>query len=560
MAISRVRLLGGLLSAILVASAARAQDRPKGPPCVRPAAGAAATSPVDLYSQNGVLDVDMVYSSSTDTAGRALYCFVTSDGLESPTLHVKPGDTLDITLTNRVGKPIPPHIPDMGMPMPMGPAACADQTSNSSSVNIHFHGANTKPACHSDEVIHTVINNGRTFQYRVKFPLNEPPGLYWYHPHIHGISESAVQGGGTGALIVDGIEAYQPIVAGLPERTLVIRDQTVAGSPPPGGLVPSWDLTLNYVPIAYPSETPAVIDAPPGEREFWRVVNASADTIVDIGVKYDGVLQPLGVVGRDGVPIGSQDGEVQGEVLWSPHILLPAAGRAEFIVTTPPVGVKRAVFVSRRVDTGPGGDNDPPRTLAVLRIADAASGPTARMPALAAAPSPPPLFDRLDAAKINESRLLYFSEQSRPPAGVTRRTRPSESRIDFFITVDGATPVLFSPDNPPAIVTTQGSVEAWTIENRTTEVHEFHIHQIHFKLQRRDGLTLPPREQLFLDTVQIPYWTGAGPYPSVTLLMDFRGAVVGDFVYHCHILEHEDAGMMAIIRVLPRVSASKVFG
>lgn len=57
------------------------------------------------------------------------------------------------------------------------------------------------------------------------------------------------------------------------------------------------------------------------------------------------------------------------------------------------------------------------------------------------------------------------------------------------------------------------------------------------------------------DTIQVPYWTGSGPYPSVTVRMDFRGPDVGDFVYHCHILGHEDGGMMAIIRVLPKQNA-----
>ncbi len=110
-------------------------------------------------------------------------------------------------------------------------------------------------------------------------------------------------------------------------------------------------------------------------------------------------------------------------------------------------------------------------------------------------------------------------------------------------------------DDPPAITTTQGSVEDWIIENRSPEIHEFHIHQIHFKLMARDGTALPARDQNILDTVNVPYWTGTGPYPSVTLRMDFRGPTVGDFVYHCHILDHEDNGMMAIIRVLPKTKA-----
>ena len=68
----------------------------------------------------------------------------------------------------------------------------------------------------------------------------------------------------------------------------------------------------------------------------------------------------------------------------------------------------------------------------------------------------------------------------------------------------------------------------------------------------RNGKVLPPAEQQYLDTVVVPYWKGHGPFPSVTVLMDFRGKITGDFVYHCHILEHEDGGMMATIRVLPR--------
>jgi FtsP/CotA-like multicopper oxidase with cupredoxin domain len=99
------------------------------------------------------------------------------------------------------------------------------------SLNVHYHGTNTSPACHSDEVIHTIINSGETFSYDITFPNDEPPGLYWYHPHVHGIAEAAVQGGASGAIIVQGIADVQPAVAGLPERALLVRDQPVADSP-----------------------------------------------------------------------------------------------------------------------------------------------------------------------------------------------------------------------------------------------------------------------------------------------------------------------------------------
>src|SRR5262249_33208303 len=115
---------------------------------------------------------------------------------------------------------------------------------------------------------------------------------------------------------------------------------------------------------------------------------------------------------------------------------------------------------------------------------------------------------------------------------------------------------LFSALNPPAIVTTQGMVEDWTIENRAREVHVFHIHQLHFVLLARDGVTLPPPSQRFIDTAVLPFWNGTGAYPSITARMDFRAATtVGDFVFHCHILEHMDHGMMASIRVLPAPSS-----
>jgi FtsP/CotA-like multicopper oxidase with cupredoxin domain len=89
------------------------------------------------------------------------------------------------------------------------------------------------------------------------------------------------------------------------------------------------------------------------------------------------------------------------------------------------------------------------------------------------------------------------------------------------------------------------------IENRSTEAHTFHIHQIHFMLTQWDGA--PVDEPFLRDTINVPYWKGQGtPYPSVTLRMDFRDPnAVGTFVYHCHLLEHEDGGMMGTIRVLP---------
>lgn len=495
------------------------------------------------------------YYEALNSASHTVFCFATPDGVASPTLRVHPGDTLNISLTN-ANPPAPPGSPSEFISNTSN--VCGDMTMTITSVNMHFHGTNTSPACHSDEVIHTLVNSGETFQYSVKFPKDEPPGLYWYHPHVHGLAEAAVQGGASGAIVVEGIANIQPAAAGLPERILLIRDiprVTIPTTSPPNtraGAPPPWDISLNYVPIVYqplatPTYTPAVIKMQPGAQEFWRVANASADTIVDLQLQYDGVNQPLEVVALDGVPTGSQDGTRQGKPITMTHILIPPAGRAEFIMTGPSTSVASATLFTLAPDNGPGGETYPPiRPLAKIE----ADSPAADLPVVPASRTPnAQRFEGLADAIPSASRTLYFSEVLLDP-------NLPEGPTNFFITVDGATPTLFDPNLPPAIVTTQGSVEDWTIENRTNEAHEFHMHQIHFLVEAENGVPVPPDQRQFRDTIQVPFWTGTGPYPSVTLRMDFRGMDIGDFVYHCHILAHEDAGMMAIARVLPAASAS----
>jgi FtsP/CotA-like multicopper oxidase with cupredoxin domain len=140
---------------------------------------------------------------------------------------------------------------------------------------------------------------------------------------------------------------------------------------------------------------------------------------------------------------------------------------------------------------------------------------------------------------------LYFSEKLADPNDPT-------SAIEFYLTVDGQQPKMFDMSSPiPNIVVQQGTVEDWIIENRSSELHDFHIHQLHFLLLEYEGRQL--NENFLRDTVNVPYYDGRSlSYPSVRLRMDFRDPnIVGTFVYHCHILEHEDKGMMGTIRVDP---------
>lgn len=519
-------------------------------PCDRFPAGSTVSQPEDLYSKNGVLAVEFTYQTTQGPFGEPYYCFVNSDGVQSPTLHVNPGDVLKLKLTNLVPAVSPavsgkmPGMPEMEMSK-AGEGGCGAANVTSSSVNIHYHGTNTPPVCHQDEVIHTIVNSGETFQYEVHFPKDEPPGLYWYHPHIHGLTNAAVQGGASGALIVEGIENVNHKVAGLPQRVLILREQPSGPVPPasPNGGESGSDLSMNYVVIAHPAYVPAEIEMKPGKKQFWRFLNSAGHTILDLQLLYDGIVQPLELIALDGVPLGSQDGSGQGKGVVRKDLLIPPAGRAEFIVTGPSTDVKDARLITEGVNTGPIGDTDPTRTLLSIQTSadGAASSDVTTVPAVSG-PAPKERFAGLAQATPDRTRKLYFSEDG----------------TYFYITVAGQIPKPYNMNDPPSIVTTQGSVEDWTIENQAQENHEFHMHQIHFLTLVQNGKPLLPDQQQFLDTVNIPYWDGvSSSYPSVTVRMDFRGPDLGDFVYHCHILDHEDAGMMAIIRVLPKTTASE---
>ncbi|HVU20668.1 MAG TPA: multicopper oxidase domain-containing protein [Rhizomicrobium sp.] len=539
-------LLLAMLTCASVPAQALDQD---GGICPRPGEGEVVQPPPDIYSHNGVLKVHFNYHTSVDNEGRVLFCFVTDDGLENPTLHVNPGDKIEMTVTNLV----PAVSTSPSEVVSSGQDVCGSPIMTLTSVNVHFHGTNTLPTCHSDEVIRTLINSGETFKYSIHFPKDEPPGMYWYHPHVHGISSQAVEGGACGAIVVEGIENIQQGVVGLPQRILILRDmplidQGAVITPTPPGPVPFWDLSLNYVPVIYPQYRPAIVKMHDGEKEFWRLVNASANSIFDIQITYDGVQQPLQIVAFDGVPTGSQDGQHSGTTVTQHDILLPPAGRVEFIVTSPTKAVKVAQLSTIAIDSGPLGDSLPGRPIADIELTQA---PLGLRVGKHTGPENPQRFSGLDRVKPWITRHLYFSETfSHAQKGDAHSN--GGAGVNFFITVKGQEPKKFDPNDPPAITTTQGAVEDWIIQNRAPEVHEFHIHQIHFLLLEINGVRVPKDQRQFYDTFQVPYWDQIGKYPSIKVRMDFRGPVVGDFVYHCHILQHEDGGMMEKIRVLPK--------
>ena len=514
--------------------------------CPRPAAGSTVSEPPELHSENGVLEVTFhfKYQATRMGQGPPRYCYITDGGLEAPTLRVRPGDQLIIHFKNdltRTGSPSTRYEMQTSSVTKQGSDNndCDGGAMTAAVTNLHFHGLTIPPTCHQDDVIRTLIQPGQNFEYRVRIPQDEPPGLYWYHPHPHGFSERQVQGGASGALIVEGIGNVTSSLSGLPQRLIVLRDQPLTDLRFANATTPAWDISINYVPVTYPQYLPATIQTRPAEKELWRVLNAAANTIFNLQLMVDGVPQTVRVVAIDGVPVSAKGNS---QPLRQSSIFLPPGARVEFVVTTPEEGAP-AQLVTQKWNTGPAGDIDPGRPIANIVSRNDKIDATLKVPLIRCPHCSPAYRKPMNRSTPVVQRTLYFSQLS-------PNTVEADVSVFYYLTVLGQKPAVYDMNAPPNIIVHEGDVEDWIVENRAPEDHVFHIHQLHFRVLEINGKAV--NDPAMRDTVDLPYWTGTGPYPSVKLRMDFRDPnIEGTFLYHCHILKHEDMGMMGSIQVLP---------
>ena len=319
--------------------------------------------------------------------------------------------------------------------------------------------------CHQDDVLKTSIQPGDA-AVRISIPNSCATSRRAFTGITRTFTASARQqvlGGASGALIIEGIERANPASSpGLPERVLVIRDQDLLNpdAPPskdepvvPKMLIdrdgdaanngtgfgkPAKDLSINYVPVPYPDYPPASIAMRPGERQLWRVVNASAITYLNLAVIFQhAAAKARHRRDRRRAPEHATATPTNA-VEWRDHIGL-AAGRARGVHRrrVRPQGVP-ALLVTRTVDTGQGGENDPNRALASIVAARDAPEPRSILPS-----GDEPLAARLrcpGSANVAPVRVrkLYFSEKLTNPAD-------PNSATEFYLTVDGQTPKLFDP-------------------------------------------------------------------------------------------------------------------
>ena len=470
-----------------------------------------------VQSSAGVVTVSV--ASKLDDAGRPAFFW---NGAEvAPTIRVKPGDSIHFHYENDL------------------PETCGFGLASES--NLHFHGLSSEPKAPGDDVLTTTVRPGRAFDYVVDIGREQPPGLYWYHPHPHGLTNWEVGNGMAGAIVVEGIADAAPAVAGLHERVIVLRDvphdpslgaalapdakRSIPASngtqrvdeddqyDAPCGVETTSQTTINGLPAA-------TLGIHPGERQLWRVLNASAHRHFDLAVP--GVVFDL--VAVDGVPLRYYHGAPVSER--RSHLIIPPGGRAEFIITGPK---QPRMLYSLCFDTGPGGDENPGAILGELDDEDTAALAQVEPPAGRAIPT-------------------LYAHAPAPPSR-SRLLRLSEDATRFYI--NG---VSYRPSDRPAFIAYAGTTERWTIENQSDEVHAFHLHQVHVIIESVNGR--PANDRHWVDVADIPPGTdlrnGHIRPARVSLLVDFRDPrVQGVFPVHCHMADHEDHGMMATVRVLP---------
>jgi suppressor of ftsI len=477
--------------------------------------------PPQLRAKNQIVALTL---HAVNQDGRDAFVF---NGLTvAPVLRVSPGDTLKIDYIND----LPAKSTEKCAVDP-----CMDMT------NLHFHGLMVSPNAPQDDVLGMLAKPGEVLHYSVEIPRDHLPGLFWYHTHPHGESHRQVLDGMSGAIIVEGMERYVPEVQGLRERVIVVRGRSIEHDPNARALMQRVEIP----PKGCGGEAEAVeeimtvngairprIQIAPNDRQFWRIVNASADRYLDLQVdslQHNG--QTFEIVALDGMPIAYHQPE--NPKLTANHFLLSPAGRLEAIVTGPPQGA-HAALRTLCVNAGPDGDPNPAMILADIEpgsalIASDADAKRARA------------MDRSDKNKDKNDKDKHPPVYS--PIDVEHlKSAASDFTVTFTEDKNGfyINGRKFSADASPMTSASVGTYQHWRIVNATAELHPFHIHQVHFLAYAENSNPLP--QPVWLDTVNVPV---AG---TVDVILDFTNPVIkGMSVFHCHLLNHEDKGMMAKI-------------
>ena len=446
--------------------------------------GRALAEPEVLSASGGSLEVTLQAASGVTIAGRRTSALGYNGTSPGPTLSVHPGDLVRVRLQNDLD----------------------------TVTNLHTHGLHVSPEGRSDNVFRSVAP-GTSFEYEFEIRKNHPTGTFWYHPHHHGTVADQIFGGLFGALLVIGEDDPQP----AKDRVLVVSDtsltrsgEVAATSRADAMMGREGDLVLVN------GQARPEIEVQAGTVERWRVINACVSRFLDLELEH----HTWSLLGYDGQALHAP--------LTRESVLLAPGNRADLLLQAPTSG--RFPLRTREVDRGGmgrmmGGSATSPRTtLGSVSVTDSGSGtgqdqPTAPWSTTSAA------REDLRSSRVDGRRALTMTGGMRMGMG--------GGGADFGF--DGRP---FDADRVDQRLVL-GSVEEWTISNATMMDHPFHLHVWPMQIVAGAGHD-PGGPPDWRDVVIVP------ARGSITVRIPIRD-IGGKTVYHCHILDHEDLGMMGVV-------------
>ena len=367
--------------------------------------------------------------------------------------------------------------------------------------NLHFHGLHVPPTGSGDNVS-LEVNPGESFTYRFALPANHPSGTFWYHPHLHGTSARQVFRGLAGLFIVRGELDDIPEIAKATEHFLVLKDWALDrnGEVPEPSLMQKMNgregslITIgNAIKPQFPILT--------GELIRLRILNASASRFYRLKLEE----HPLNVIATDGGPLPALNAVSE--------ILLAPGERVEVLIQgNREAGVYRLLNLPyHRGGKGMmGGSSRPgdPEVLATFSYEGRAEF-ALDLPGSLVAVDPLP-------APEGPPRSFVLSEWSM--RFLINGRQFDRRRVDTQVRL--------------------GTVEDWEIINQGAMDHPFHLHTNSFQVLDADGQPV----RAWKDVLLVP----ARQRRRFRVRFD---DFAGKTVYHCHILDHEDLGMMGVIEM-----------
>jgi FtsP/CotA-like multicopper oxidase with cupredoxin domain len=532
-------------------------------------------------TENAAYELVVQYSKGHKIAGCAVELRSYNGNLVGATILARPGETLYIRLTNKLppdvthDHPQEPHSPDH------------NHHFSFNVTNLHTHGLHTSPSGDSDNVfleIHPERFPGDTKStqfYRIHIHEKHPTGTFWYHAHFHGSTAMQVSSGMAGALIIEGGQDAKGGLDAVPEiqaaqQKVFVLQQIRFG--PDGKLedfekaipVRRWSRNITVNGVFVPT-----IRLRPGEVQRWRFVHAGVEDNIHLHLDDHSLHE----IAADGLALGrrvawpARDTSSEGirslllgpgyrtDVLVKAAMLAPSETSKEYFLRDerlPPTLSLQAITSAVRLARSREVFSGPELLDALVDIGEKPHQIIARVvvegaPQDMALPSSEALRDRVpsDLEPIHEKELTDVPQYVRfdgvsprvcTPDGDCKATcQDGAPNCETRFTLNER---VFMPNHPPRMLRL-GQASEWTISGEGRFPHPFHIHVNPFEVEREepgpDGQMV--RAKIWKDTILVP----ADGTPII--LRSRYTRFEGEFVIHCHILSHEDRGMMERVRI-----------